>query len=264
MVEPFWKDFIKYKLLEKAQQLTEATKANSHKKLYPHRTSSYGYGRKYDEWEEMEEQHIDSVVCTEEAGSRTCYSTVDMSHTGRAGPRHHIGHEREEAEGGVAVVGRAVEEVRSSLNDHADVVAHLFGRVSSELRTGFAPAPDSFLGFFHAVDWKRRPPTLWCDNLGANPVFHAQTKHVKIDFQFVREKVAARALEVKFISSADQIADIFTKPLARDVFEWLKYYLNLVLIKSDRGGLSKELVGHSGECDAHVKSCSGVVEIETV
>ncbi|RCV29324.1 hypothetical protein SETIT_6G003800v2 [Setaria italica] len=60
----------------------------------------------------------------------------------------------EAAAAGSSVVGRAVEEVRSALNEHADVVAELFGRVSSELRTGFAPAVDSFIGFFHAVDWK--------------------------------------------------------------------------------------------------------------
>uniref|UniRef100_A0A453IRE7 Uncharacterized protein n=1 Tax=Aegilops tauschii subsp. strangulata TaxID=200361 RepID=A0A453IRE7_AEGTS len=54
----------------------------------------------------------------------------------------------------VAAVGRAVEEVCSALNKHADVVAELFGRVSTELCGGFGPAVDSFVGFFHAVVWK--------------------------------------------------------------------------------------------------------------
>lgn len=53
-----------------------------------------------------------------------------------------------------------------------------------------------------------RPPVLWCDNLGAtylttNPIFHARTKHIEVDFHFVREKVAISALDVRFISSND-------------------------------------------------------------
>jgi histone deacetylase 1/2 len=59
---------------------------------------------------------------------------------------------------------------------------------------------------------------LWCDNLGAtylsaNPVFHARTKHIEIDFHFVRERVAQGLLDVRFIATGDQIADGFTKAL---------------------------------------------------
>jgi histone deacetylase 1/2 len=73
---------------------------------------------------------------------------------------------------------------------------------------------------------------LWCDNLGAkylsaNPVFHARTKHIEVDFHFVRERVTQKLLEIEFIPSGDQIADGFTKPLSVRLFENFKTNLNL-------------------------------------
>jgi histone deacetylase 1/2 len=73
---------------------------------------------------------------------------------------------------------------------------------------------------------------LWCDNMGAtylsaNPIFHARTKHIEIDFHFVRERVARKLLEIKFISSKDQLADGFTKALPVKTFEEFKRNLNL-------------------------------------
>ena len=61
-------------------------------------------------------------------------------------------------------------------------------------------------------------PILWCDNLGAgslasNPVFHARTKHLEIDLHFVRDRVLANLLDVRYVPSSLQIADILTKPL---------------------------------------------------
>jgi histone deacetylase 1/2 len=78
-----------------------------------------------------------------------------------------------------------------------------------------------------------RVACLWCDNLGAtylssNPVFHARTKHIEIDFYFVREQVAWKKLGVRFISTGDQIVDGFTKPLGARPLDNFRYNLNLV------------------------------------
>ena len=50
-----------------------------------------------------------------------------------------------------------------------------------------------------------------------------------MDFHFVREKVALGALEVRFISSEDQIADAFTKPSTKLMLQRLRTNLNLSL-----------------------------------
>jgi len=74
---------------------------------------------------------------------------------------------------------------------------------------------------------------LWCDNLGAtylsaNPVFHARTKHIEIDYHFVRERVASKLLDIRFVSSSDQVADGFTKALPRVKLLDFRNNLNLV------------------------------------
>jgi hypothetical protein len=77
------------------------------------------------------------------------------------------------------------------------------------------------------------PPALWCDNLGAiflaaNLVFHARTKHIELDFYFVREQLATKKISVYFICSADQLGDLFTKSLAKSRYQLLRIKLNVV------------------------------------
>jgi histone deacetylase 1/2 len=88
---------------------------------------------------------------------------------------------------------------------------------------------------------QQRPPVLWCDNIGAtylssNPLFHARTKHIEVDYHFVRERVAQKRLHIKFILSKDQLADIFTKPLPLPLFEAFRRNLNLLDTVKIEGG----------------------------
>jgi hypothetical protein len=73
---------------------------------------------------------------------------------------------------------------------------------------------------------------LWCDNIGAtylsaNPVFHAWTKHIEMNYQFVRERVARKLLDIRFIDSGDQVAHGFTKSLSTRQLEVFRRNLNL-------------------------------------
>jgi hypothetical protein len=77
-----------------------------------------------------------------------------------------------------------------------------------------------------------RMARLWCDDMGAkylsaNPVFHARTKHIEVDFHFVRERVLNNLLQIDFVSTGDQVADGFTKALAVRQLENFKHNLNL-------------------------------------
>ena len=77
-----------------------------------------------------------------------------------------------------------------------------------------------------------RPPILWCDNIGAtyltaNPVFHARTKHIEVDYHFVRERVAQKLLDVRIISTNDQVADGFTKAQTLRQLQEFRHNLNL-------------------------------------
>jgi hypothetical protein len=75
---------------------------------------------------------------------------------------------------------------------------------------------------------------LWCDNMGvrylaSNPISHGRMKHVEVNFHFVRDRVAHKLLEVRFISTNDQIADGFTKAISQG--QLLEFQHNLNLIK---------------------------------
>ena len=75
---------------------------------------------------------------------------------------------------------------------------------------------------------------LWCDNTVAQAmsydvVFHLCTKHIEIDMHFVRDKVEAKELDVRFDPTDYQIADVLAKYLFINRFCSLRSKLALVI-----------------------------------
>ncbi|KAM0961728.1 hypothetical protein ACFX2A_021434 [Malus domestica] len=75
-------------------------------------------------------------------------------------------------------------------------------------------------------------PVLYCDNmsaiaLSANPVFHSRIKHLDTDYHFIRERVQKNDLEVVYVPTADQTADVLTKGLHSPTFNRHCYNLQL-------------------------------------
>jgi hypothetical protein len=77
------------------------------------------------------------------------------------------------------------------------------------------------------------PIPIFCDNTSAiniskNPVMHSKTKHIPIKYHFVREQVAEKNIKLEYVGTKEQIADIFTKPLPREAFEYLRQKLGIL------------------------------------
>ena len=79
----------------------------------------------------------------------------------------------------------------------------------------------------HVGTAQSSPTELFCDNQSAikmvhNPEFHSRTKHIDVHLHFIREKQDDKTIGIQYISTHDQLADIFTKPLSRITFEKLR------------------------------------------
>ena len=77
------------------------------------------------------------------------------------------------------------------------------------------------------IDTVSSTPTVFCkafeDNLGAlelakSPKMKPRTKHINISYHHFREHVRLRTIRLHPISTKDQLADMYTKHIPRDIF----------------------------------------------
>ena len=75
---------------------------------------------------------------------------------------------------------------------------------------------------------------LLCDSTSAisvakNPVLHSKTKHIEVRYHFLRDNVEKGNIDLSHVSTQDQLADIFTKPLDQATFARLRGELGVCL-----------------------------------
>ena len=76
------------------------------------------------------------------------------------------------------------------------------------------------------------PTVIHCDNTSAislskNPIQHSKAKHIPIKYHYLREIATSKKIRLEYIPKQEQMDDIFTKPLNRDVFEHLTQKLGV-------------------------------------
>lgn len=77
-----------------------------------------------------------------------------------------------------------------------------------------------------------KPTAMLCDNQGAialakTNTFHSRSKHIDIRYHYIRDIVKKKEAVLEWIPSKENLADIFTKAIARPQFEKLRTMLGL-------------------------------------
>ena len=61
------------------------------------------------------------------------------------------------------------------------------------------------------------PIIIYCDNtsvvsMSKNPILHSKTKNISIKYHILRKKAVEKEIRLEYVSTKDQIVDIFMKP----------------------------------------------------
>jgi hypothetical protein len=67
-----------------------------------------------------------------------------------------------------------------------------------------------------------------CIKLSENPLFHDRLKHIEIRYHFIRDWVQRVAVQLQYIPTGEQVADILTKALPRGKHVYFRDKMGLV------------------------------------
>nr|GEY38956.1 hypothetical protein [Tanacetum cinerariifolium] len=105
-----------------------------------------------------------------------------------------------------------------------------------------------FLGGKKLVNWSSKKQDyygfhfdkipMYCDSKAAiaisyNPVQHSRTKHIEVRYHFIKEKVKKGIVELFFVGTVYQLADLFTKALLVERFKYLVRRLELEALANE-------------------------------
>lgn len=82
------------------------------------------------------------------------------------------------------------------------------------------------------LEHKQEKIALFCDSqsalhLAKNPAFHSKTKHIRVQYHFVREKVEEGSVDILKIHTKDNLADALTKSINNDKYIWCRATIGL-------------------------------------
>ncbi|GJX83048.1 copia protein [Tanacetum coccineum] len=80
---------------------------------------------------------------------------------------------------------------------------------------------------------------MYCNSKSAiailcNPVQHSRTKHINIWYHFIKEHVEKGTVELYFVETEYQLADLFTKALPKERFEYLVHRIVMIMAQPQR------------------------------